>query len=331
MGEAADSGFERAESMNAIAHHILQVFGWFVGSLLLYAGLFLYEDEQKHLQNRLEELWIRIHDRSKGAASAFNGFTIETSRIAEQVFNRTFGPRILSWQVVAISSCFATASVELSVLPFSDNYTRQDRATAAAIYLGLGALPALIRSPWATLVAIRGWVASLTLALIGLLFFTDFIVFEAHLARIVSVVILPPLMDILWIYGCRALLAKAASVRTASLIFAWNVITVGLCLIPLMHPFELENSNAPVWLVEVVETFVRTRWFLATCASILLIVAVVAILHLYTWPIFARLVYRLQSLELFSKPKVLVGTGLALIGLSSGAIKWFEFLSKVGG
>jgi hypothetical protein len=44
--------------MAQIAHYASKRLAWLVGLFLVYAGLFLYEDDQKHIQNRLEELWV---------------------------------------------------------------------------------------------------------------------------------------------------------------------------------------------------------------------------------------------------------------------------------
>ena len=38
-----------------------------LGGLLLYVGLFLHEDEEGRIQNRLEQLWIRIDDLQQSA------------------------------------------------------------------------------------------------------------------------------------------------------------------------------------------------------------------------------------------------------------------------
>jgi hypothetical protein len=316
----------------------LQVCGSLLGGLLIYASLFLYESDQKRLQNRLEELWIRIDDRSKGADSASKSFATEISLVVERVFDRVFGPTLVSWRAVAVSSCFGIASLDLSLVPISDPLSRLAELILAAIYLILGMVPPITQRSWSTILAIGAWAYMVLRVPVDVLLHhrQDTLMAEDRITAALTVTLLPPLMDILWIYGCRALLKKAASDRTASLIFIWNAITIALCFLPMIGPlkvndtfFTTDERVIPVWFVVVIRTFILTRWFLAICASLLLLFSAIAILHRYTWSALARVVYPLQRFNLVSKPKTLVGVGIAFIGLSSGATKWLEFVSKI--
>jgi hypothetical protein len=319
--------------MNVIVQGGLRACGCLIGALLVYAGLFLYEDDQKRLQNRLEELWIHIDDMSRDAESTFAGFTMEVSRIAEQVFARVFGGRVMSWRAVAISSCFAIASLDLSLMSSSDGQGRRAEVEVATLCIVLGAMPALINRGWATAIAIGAWI--FMVSQIPLYAFANFhkdaVDVETRVVAALSITIAPPLMDLMWIYGCRVLLKSAASARAASAIVIWNLTTLMCCLLPQTRQYNMHELTTPIWLAVLISTFARTRWFLALGASVLLSLAAVAILHLYTWPVLARLVYPLQRFDLFSRPKTLIGIGVALFALSSGAMKWLEFLLKVGG
>jgi hypothetical protein len=42
-----------------------------LGLALLYAALFLHENEEGQLQNRLEKLWVAVDDLSKAALGPF--------------------------------------------------------------------------------------------------------------------------------------------------------------------------------------------------------------------------------------------------------------------
>src|SRR6185312_14000944 len=84
--------------MNVIVWVLQACVGLIGGSCI--CAVSLYEDEQKRCQDWVEERWIHIDDRSKGAKSTFVGFTMEVSRIAEKVFARVFGPQVMSWRAV---------------------------------------------------------------------------------------------------------------------------------------------------------------------------------------------------------------------------------------
>jgi hypothetical protein len=311
----------------------LRVCGDLIGGLFIYAGLFFYEDEQKGLKNRLEELWIRIDDRSRDAESTFESFTMEVSRITEQVFSRVFGPKAMSWRAVAVSSCFAIASLDLSLMPSSDGLGRQAEVEVVTTFIVLGAIPALINRGWATAIAIGAWICMVLQIPVYAFanFHKDPVDVETRVVAALTITVAPALMDLLWIYGCRLLLRSAASVRAASAVIIWNSATLVLCFLPVTEQYDMHELTTPTWLAVLISTFVRTRWFLALGASVLLSLAAVAILHLCIWPVLGRLVYPLQRFDLFSRPKTLIGIGVSLIALSSGAIQWLEFLMKVGG
>jgi len=48
---------------------VLRILAASVGSLALYIRLFMYEDEEGKWQNRIDNLWIDIHDRERTAGS----------------------------------------------------------------------------------------------------------------------------------------------------------------------------------------------------------------------------------------------------------------------
>ena len=55
--------------------------------LLLYAGLFLTETEEGRLQNRLEELWIRVDDLQSRAVSRQAAFLQQVSGLIADLTN----------------------------------------------------------------------------------------------------------------------------------------------------------------------------------------------------------------------------------------------------
>ena len=259
--------------MNVIVW-VLQACVGLIGGSCICAGS-LYEDEQKRCQDWVEERWIHIDDRSKGAKSTFVGFTMEVSRIAEKVFARVFGPQVMSWRAVAVSSCFAIASLDLSLMPISDGSGRQAEAEVVAIYIALAAVSALINRWWARAVAIGAWLLMvLQIPVYAYLNFQkDPVDVETRVMAALTLTVIPPLVDLLWIYGCRALLRSAASVRAASAIVIWNVAILVGCFLPLTRGYNMYEIATSSWPDVLISTFVRTRWFLAMGASVLLSLA----------------------------------------------------------
>jgi hypothetical protein len=80
-----------------------------LGILLLYLAFFLGETDEGNLQNRLEELWIRVNDLSKTALSKQAAFLQQVSGLLSFGFDRLFGTRLLSAMAIATSICFSVA------------------------------------------------------------------------------------------------------------------------------------------------------------------------------------------------------------------------------
>ena len=58
---------------------VLRILAAIVGSVALYALLFMYEDAQKKWQNRIESLCVRIDDAAKSTGSKTSAFWFQCS------------------------------------------------------------------------------------------------------------------------------------------------------------------------------------------------------------------------------------------------------------
>jgi len=68
------------------------------GVSFVYAAVFLYADEQRRLQNRLEQWWIEISEREKTATSGYAVFMQEVARIATGLLDGLLGAKLFSWR-----------------------------------------------------------------------------------------------------------------------------------------------------------------------------------------------------------------------------------------
>lgn len=99
--------------MHFSSDQILIVISRVMGFLLLYVAIFLYEDEEGRLQNRLEVWWIKVrYGRDRALSRAAEIFAFST-KAASQLFDKVFGPRLLSLRAVAVSLCLSMASLNL--------------------------------------------------------------------------------------------------------------------------------------------------------------------------------------------------------------------------
>lgn len=90
---------------------MLRVLASMGGLLFIYAAVFLYEDEQGKLQNKLEDWWIRIEDTQRTMLSRHTNLMRYLAGVMTSVIDRLFGARLLSIQSVGVSICYSYASV----------------------------------------------------------------------------------------------------------------------------------------------------------------------------------------------------------------------------
>lgn len=81
-----------------------------IGCLTFYAALFMYEDEEGNWQNRLENLWVSIHDRAKVTNSLAVALFNTISQKLVNAFNWVFGSRLVSARSISASINLSIAS-----------------------------------------------------------------------------------------------------------------------------------------------------------------------------------------------------------------------------
>ena len=84
--------------------------------LLIYIAVFLREDEEGKLQNRLEELWIRISDRERVALTRHGTFLRSSLSIYNRVLLFLFGRTLFSVRTYSLISIYALCSFSVSLL-----------------------------------------------------------------------------------------------------------------------------------------------------------------------------------------------------------------------
>lgn len=91
--------------------HIIMIWVFrLLGCLLIYAAVFMYEDEEGRWQNRLERWRETIIRTRESALSRFTAFMSGVAGLASHVFDRLFGKKLFSVRGVAVSICYSIAS-----------------------------------------------------------------------------------------------------------------------------------------------------------------------------------------------------------------------------
>jgi hypothetical protein len=334
-------------------------------------ALFIYEDEQGKLQNRLEDLWVNVDDLSKSAMSKEAALIQQAAKMLSGALDRVFGTRLFSWKAIASSTGLSLASF-LFVLLLPENrllwlglkyplwlglkYAEYIVVFCLAVVCVLISIaPGRIR--YATFII---WAVILTRLLVFEIWLSGLKKGASFTAVVRALLQLPPDLhlpslssplgavvggvpsDILVVVLIRWLLYKASTLRST-----WKLVGLlflDICIgIVLLAPFKLSDmlwdyswSQHPH-----VNGYMQLSLYLwgmgmSNLVTILISLFIVllllsALLHRATWPVIARPIYAAQRYGLVSHPKLLAGLAATCLLLAWPRNPVVAFLAKVLG
>jgi hypothetical protein len=323
-----------------------------------YVAWFVYEDEEKKLQNKIEAWWVQFDDFRSHLVSRQAAFLVVVALRSNEVFDRLFGPKLLSKYAIAEATSLTLGSVFVA-------------HAVSAIWLG-GAGPAdaafggaMFAFAFAPLASPRlRW-----LPYVPMLMFVAFVVFMtlssllmfgmslAGRYKMFSSLQAPEAtLNVLWVavsVGIAVTLFQVAVARRAMrstvaarsewpivggmvvvalplgiavaliLAIAWSFIASGIN--PLEHP-------TPLFVLAVVIFGIGLGCAVATAlCGLVAAVAGIMLLHRLAWPLASRILYALGRYRLVQNKAVLNGAGAALAGVAiTGSYGWQAILKYFG-
>jgi hypothetical protein len=323
------------------------------GGLLVYTAVTMFPDEEGILQNRIENLWVAIDDKQK---SAVGRATVLFNRIASyvtRIYNRILGVRLVSVQMVGVSSASSIAGfflfgaillLGLLYLSLSRNATVTPKFNVALLVIGL---LCLVLGSFVLIFAIlpsliRNWLGR-TLSLLPLLFFLygSYLVItrQPEASRTNQITLLVGLL--LGIVSDFTVLAAvrfsvrliATSARLREIVFAF-LVQVGAFLLIAVLPFELSTplieANKDSLGAKVLLSLIGFNLFTVLGVLGFLLLLAIVLLHRVFWPLLGRVVYsvaRFKPLQNNRKTFALIGLMCGLYGLGllsgHGLFVWF--------
>jgi hypothetical protein len=76
---------------------------------LLYVAWFVYEDEEKLLQSKVESWWVQFDDLRNNMVSRQARFVVVVAQRAADTLNAIFGPSLVAKDAIASATCLALA------------------------------------------------------------------------------------------------------------------------------------------------------------------------------------------------------------------------------
>lgn len=298
-----------------------------LGLLFINAALFLYEDEEGRIQNKVEEWWIKLNDKGKASRSLAAAFMQEVAKLTGRGFDRLLGKRLLSLRFIFISISFSLASIFLFVFvlfPLVHNPPAGTSAQAALrlflFFAAFGLVPAFTKSK----VLLGLWWGLIVLTLVEAM---DFILFvfstrgAGPAARGVSLVMLvfgfSLLCDLSYIVTVRWLLRRISQIDRVYEIVLQVLVNLLILAILMLGPiflclgigrFSVLAGEVFLYSFVLNSLNIVVAFAALTLASLLL-------LHRLLWPTIERPIYAIQRFALLKNKKLLWGIGICLIFL----------------
>ena len=86
-----------------------------LGAACVVLAVFLYEDEEKQIQSRIAEWWVRVDARRSALLYAHGRFVLRTFELSTAVLDRLFGSRLWSRRAIGVSGCLSLVALYSSI------------------------------------------------------------------------------------------------------------------------------------------------------------------------------------------------------------------------
>jgi len=293
------------------------------GLLLLYVGLFLTETEEGLLNNRLEELWVRVDDLQTIAMTRQAALLQQVSSLVAAGLAKLFGQKLVSIKSVAACLCFAMGSIYLSLallekekLPFLSKPTL---LLFSLVFFVLGFSRKL--RYFSLVFLVFGWLIQLW-GLRGTLN-----VYQASFGEVISA-------DMVYLGGILSVIGSVALIQWSLRLGSHLSNTRGLAAIILLNVALCAALLGPTIFTRLhyqVTTFgprvgtslisrphgfllflygvSNTNLFSALLALAVLLALFAALAHRLVWPSISRPIYAAHRYGMFKQHKLLVALG----------------------
>lgn len=297
-----------------------------LGYLLMYCAVFLYEDQEGQVQNRIVQWWIKVDDARIVAHSRAAAFLQRVARVTVRGFDRVLGERLLSLRFAGVSLCFSIASGFL-IVTFGSIRAHQSARGPFLLFVffcAFALVPSLDFGRW--VLRLWGLVLLMLLRPIGYLLFILYSVRGAMLAgRALAYLALAfgvsLVCDVCYVGLTRWMLRKIsakARVYEVVLLVAINLLLLSVVLVaPIWLGIRLFHYWQQGAIVIFLSFILNAIDILAGSAAFAL--GLTLLVHRLLWHLLEKPLYALQRYRVISNKKLLWGVGLALAFLPTHA------------
>jgi hypothetical protein len=307
----------------------LRVFSGLLGASLLALSFLLYENEEGALQSKLEDIWIRMMDKSAHVLATHASFLGRVGLVTERLVQKVLGPNLLSRRVLGVSGWYSIGSLGCFFLPAAVNGSGCAATlfvVVAVLPLFLGTVPAIWpkreRFPFRTLCSV--------LVVLPVLAFLHYDQMEFYLAVFLAIIV-GICVDVTFLSFARYCLRGGLADRSRSTILLSALFALPLLGCIFLIVILAVRAIAPPTTWGAGSDTIRYAGFLATLmnlpvvalAILFSLLALTFLLHRIFWPLPQRVVYAIQRSDLDERKKWARRIGLAAIGLAFSPLEGF--------
>jgi hypothetical protein len=311
--------------------------------MFIFAALFFYEDEERRIQNKVEEWWIKLSDMQRASRSRAVAFMQEVARLTGHGFDSLMGERVLSLRFIFTSICFSIASIFLFgflVLPFVPKAPAGTTTESAFLwflfFVALPLVPAHTKSKgllglWLLLILVT------FLPIVGIILRVSMTRGVGPAARGLGYLMLALgfslFCDLSYIVITRWMLRRVSKIdRLHEIVLEMllNLLVMGLALLaPIFLGLNVFKYSPTAGAVMFSSFLLNSIDFIAGFAA--LILALLLLLHRLLWPTIQRPLYTIHRFAPIKNKKLLWTMGISLILLPTHITIEFlkSFLDKL--
>jgi hypothetical protein len=312
-----------------------------VALAFLYGGLCLHEDEEGHIQDRIQTIWIRVAYLRDDAMSRNAAFLKATAETALNILNRVFGHSLLSFQSIATCMVFSAMSYYIATFWAMAQWRSTGHPAqyllresffmvaniGLATYWILGSLGddeernfywrygrfcvvviaeiGYINSLRASTISLRGKFLCVVGSIVMDLIFVAFL--RGLLRRVVN--------SVNFVVMAFGMLMSILIGTVTSLALAYTIIAGMHCICegPLLKMGPLPIFSFAREHYSALVSILGTNILDALCSFMVFCVLVFALANRIIWPLAERVIYAAHRRKFFTNPKLLCGCGVVAL------------------
>jgi len=320
-------------SLQPLMWHVLPVVARPMEALLgvfcILSAIALYPAEEKQVQSKFEDFWIRVDDRKNLARSRNTKFMQSIASLETSFLDRLFGRSLISLRAISMSFSLSVAIMSglYSIVLLRGNLnenSEQEFLPAVAVFgcsFGLGLASVFMQKR--LIITGSAVVVALTFTF-GIVWFIELMPKgnEDIAWTVIAASLGSLLCDAAFIALTRKLISRAAQVTSLSkiLIIVFGNLTLAILL---LSPILLRPISLVFFVVAI------TNVLDVALAGLFFLLSAVLLIHRVLWPLFTRTLFKMQDIGTKGRRAILTAVGVALLSTSVFSGKFPELLNDI--